>query len=169
MSQPEASPPGRGTSIRAIAPERTHALRQRILRRHQPISEMEYPGDREADTVHLGAFDAERLVGIASLYREPWREDPRPGDWRLRGMTVEDRLRGAGVGAALLQACIDHVRGAGGKRLWCNARTPAQGFYERFGLTTRSAVWEEEGIGPHVVMALDVDRASPASPQDGAR
>ena len=38
------------------------------------------------------------------------------------------------------------------------ARTPAQGFYERFGLTTRSDVWEEEGIGPHVVMAVDLEQ-----------
>src|SRR5690606_32818171 len=137
---------GMPIDVRLIAPQQTHAMRQRVLRPHQTMAEMEYPGDRAAETVHLGAFAGDELVGIASLYREPWREDPQPHDWRLRGMAVADRLRGAGVGAALLQACIDHVKSAGGGRLWCNARTPARGFYERFGLTTRSEVWEEEGI-----------------------
>ncbi len=147
--------------IRLIAPEDTHAMRQRILRPHQALAEMEYPGDRDPDTAHWGAFDGETLVGIASIYREPWKVDPGPGDWRLRGMAVDESVRGGGVGAKLLKACNGHIRQRGGARLWCNARTPAQGFYERFGLTTRSDVWEEEGIGPHIVMAGDIQAILP--------
>lgn len=142
--------------IRSIPPEQTHVLRQRILRAHQTLQEMDYPGDREADTLHLGAFEGDRLVGIASIYLEAWPKDPHPGDWRLRGMAVDETFRGGGVGAALLAACAQHIASRGGKRLWCYARTPACGFYEKFGLTTRSEVWDEGGIGPHVVMAGDI-------------
>lgn len=142
--------------IRPILSEQTHAMRQRILRAHQTLEEMNYPGDHDADTLHLGAFDADRLAGIASIYREAWPKDTRPGDWRLRGMAVDETFRGGGVGAALLAACAEHIASHGGKRLWCYARTPARGFYEKFGLTTRSEVWDEGGIGPHVVMAGDI-------------
>jgi GNAT superfamily N-acetyltransferase len=142
--------------VRPIRPEETHVMRQGILRRHQALAEMEYPGDRDAATVHFGAFEEQRLLGIASLYREPWKDDPQPGDWRLRGMAVDEQKRGSGLGAKLLTACGRHMAERGGKRLWCYARAPACGFYEKFGLSKRGPIWDEAGIGPHVVMAGDV-------------
>ena len=144
-------------TIRRIRPEETHVMRQRILRAHQTLAEMEYPGDRDVETVHFGAFDGDRLVGIASIYREAWKDDPQPGDWRLRGMAVDEALRGRGAGAKLLEACGRHMADRGGRRLWCYARTPACGFSEKFGLGTRGPIWDEGGIGPHVVMAGDVE------------
>ncbi len=132
-------------------------MRQRILRAHQRIEEMEYPGDRDQATLHLGAFRDGKLVGIASIYQETWNDDPRPGDWRLRGMAVDEPVRGGGVGAALLESCVRHIAEHGGRRLWCNARTAASGFYEKYGLRLRSGVWDEGAIGPHVVMAGDIE------------
>jgi GNAT superfamily N-acetyltransferase len=148
-------------TVRPIRPEETHVLRQRILRAHQALAEMEYPGDRDAQTVHFGAFDGERLVGIASIYHEAWKDDPQPGDWRLRGMAVDEAARGGGVGAKLLEACARHIADHGGKRLWCNARTPACAFYERFGLSRRGPIWDEGAIGPHVVMVGDIEAMLP--------
>lgn len=117
---------------------------------------MDYPGDRAAQTVHLGAFEGARLLGVASIYHEPWPRDPQTHDWRLRGMAVDETCRGSGIGAALLAACAQHIASKQGQRLWCYARTPACGFYERFGLSVRSQVWDGGDIGPHVDMAGDV-------------
>lgn len=143
-------------SVRQVPAESTHVMRQRILRAHQNLEEMDYPGDRDAETVHFGAFAGQELVGIASIYQQPWGRDPRPGDWRLRGMAVHESWRGAGVGTALLAACAKHIDSRAGKRLWCNARTPACGFYEGFGLSVQSEVWDGGSIGPHVDMAGDI-------------
>ena len=140
-------------SIREIPPEQTHVMRQRILRSHQTLAEMDYPGDRDADSRHFGAFSGRKLVGIASVYQQPWPRDPQPADWRLRGMAVDESKRGEGIGAALLLACARHIAGRHGRRLWCNARTPAIGFYERCGLAVGSEVWDGGGTGPHVDMA----------------
>lgn len=145
-------------SVRTIPPSRTHALRQRILRPHQSLAEMNYPGDQDAETIHLGAFDGEALIGVASLYHEPFPRDPGPDDWRLRGMAVAESHRGSGAGSELLRACGQHIRDRGGRRIWCNARTPAQGFYERFGFVTCGEMFDLVAIGPHVVMAADVGR-----------
>ena len=41
--------------------------------------------------------------------------------------------RGTGVGSELLQAVIGQVANAGGRVLWCNARTVALPFYQRHG------------------------------------
>jgi predicted GNAT family N-acyltransferase len=108
-----------------------------------------YPGDDDASTVHVGAYIGERLVGIASLYREG-----RPGQdgWRLRGMASAPDARGTGIGRALLDACVAHVAAAGGGELWCNARTPALPFYAKAGFEVISEPFDIPGIGPHVVM-----------------
>ena len=140
-------------SIRQIPSVETHVMRQRILRSHQTLAEMDYPGDREPTTVHFGAFAGVVLIGIASIYHEPWPRDPRRDDWRLRGMAVDESQRGGGVGAALLATCARHISSRGGKRLWCNARTPACGFYERCGRSVCSEVWDGGASGPHVDMA----------------
>ena len=140
--------------IRQISADDVRPLRHRVLRPGQGYEETRYPGDSRPETVHLGAFDGDRLVGIASLYREG-REGP---GWRLRGMATDADVRGAGFGAALLAACADHVAAAGGGELWCNARLSAVGFYQRAGFDVVSEQFDVAGIGPHLVMA----RAVPA-------
>ncbi len=72
--------------------------------------------------------------------------------WRLRSMATAPELQGGGVGSAVLRLALDKVRQAGGALLWCNARLPARGFYERAGFSAFGSAWEEEAIGPHIVM-----------------
>lgn len=139
-----------GALIRPVAAEDVRPLRHRILRPEQPLEATVYPGDDLPGSVHLGAFDGDRLVGIASLYHEP-RAGTDDG-WRLRGMATEAEARGRGLGAALLTACLEHVAAAGGGELWCNARDAAIGFYRRAGFDVISAEFDIPGIGPHVVM-----------------
>jgi len=94
------------------------------------------------------------VVGVASIAPEPHPRDAAEGDWRVRGMATAESVRGTGAGAALLAACVEHARAHGGRRAWCNARTPAAGFYARAGWTVESEVFEIEGIGPHVIMSV---------------
>lgn len=143
------SGPG-GRSIRPVTAEEVRPLRHSVLRPGQAFEETVYPGDDAG--VHLGAFDGDRLVGIASLYTED-RADGAAGGWRLRGMATDAGVRGAGFGGALLAGCLDHVAGAGGSELWCNARMAAVGFYRRAGFEVVSDEFDVPGIGAHVVMA----------------
>jgi len=140
--------------IRRVGAEEIRPFRHRILRPSQAFEETVYPGDDVSDTVHLGAFDGERMVGIASLYREDRAGGPS-GGWRLRGMATDHDARGAGFGAALLGACIQHAATGGGAELWCNARLSAVGFYRRAGFQVLSEEFDVAGIGPHVVMARE--------------
>lgn len=146
------SGPG-GRSIRPVTAEEVRPLRHTVLRPGQAFEETVYAGDDAG--VHLGAFDGDRLVGIASLYEEA-RPDGPAGGWRLRGMATDIGVRGGGFGAALLAGCVEHVAGAGGTELWCNARMPAVGFYRRAGFEVVSEEFDVPGIGPHVVMACPV-------------
>ena len=139
--------------IRRIGTDDVRPLRHSVLRPNQAFDDTLYPGDDAA--LHLGAFEGDRLVGIASLYEED-RVDGRAGGWRLRGMATDAGVRGAGFGALLLAACVDEVAGAGGTELWCNARLPAVGFYQRGGFEVVSEEFDVPGIGPHVVMSRPV-------------
>jgi GNAT superfamily N-acetyltransferase len=140
--------------LTAIEASATWPLRQSILRPHQPLSEMEYPGDEAPSTRHFGAWKDERLMGIASLYREDLCDRPRVRGWRLRGMAVVPESRRLGVGASLVQACAAHAGSEGGELLWCNAREGALAFYRRLGFETLKGPFEIPGIGTHFVLTL---------------
>jgi ribosomal protein S18 acetylase RimI-like enzyme len=132
-------------------------LRRRVLRPDMPPEASSYPGDDDTDAVHFAVFADDRLAGCASLYREPLPGDDRADAWRLRGMATAPETRGCGYGGALLEACISHVRERGGGVVWCNAREPAVGFYERYGLRIVSERFEIAGIGPHYRMLTAVE------------
>jgi GNAT superfamily N-acetyltransferase len=160
--------------VRPVSAAATRPLRLDVLRPGRPPADAAYPGDDDPTTVHFAAVVAEAaeaaggapVLGIASLYAEPRPGGPTPA-WRLRGMATHPDVRGAGVGAALLTACIDHVAAHGGGELWCNARLPASGFYARFGFEVVGERFEIEGIGPHEVMRRSIAPAPAVAFGDG--
>ena len=143
----------------------SYPLRHAILRPHQEIDAVAWEGDDEPGTATFGAVDGESgaIVGVATVFPEPAPFDvteagvpPGAGSstttWRLRGMATRPDAQGRGIGSSVLEAVFDHVAGAGGDLLWCNARTSAVAFYERAGFRTWGPEWVISSIGPHVVM-----------------
>ena len=147
--------------VRPISAAETRPLRAAVLRPDKPADALVYPGDDHPDGLHVGAFEGERLVGIATVYPEPpppeyagaLSEGPA---FRLRGMATAPDVRGGGHGRALLLACFGHVRAHGARLLWCNARSGALDFYRALGLRTIGPEFEIEPIGPHYVMWIDL-------------
>lgn len=153
--------------VEAVAAEDVRPLRGRVLRPGQAPRELVYPGDDHPDALHAAIRDAGpgsggrgdgsgAIVGVATVAPEGHPRDPRPGDWRLRGMATAPEARGRGLGAALLAACLHHARDRGGERVWCNARATAEGFYLRAGFVVEGSRFELPEIGPHVVMAVSL-------------
>jgi GNAT superfamily N-acetyltransferase len=134
--------------VRRVTAAETAALRREVLRSGRPGV---LPGD-DQPAFHVGGYDGDELVGTGNVRREPAPWAPDEPAWRLRGMATAPARRGQGVGRLVLDALVAHCQGQGGGVLWCNARTPAQRFYERAGLQTRGERWEDPEIGPHVVM-----------------
>jgi GNAT superfamily N-acetyltransferase len=144
------------TVIRQVSAAETRPLRQVILRPHQRVEELVYPGDDSPDAAHFGAFLNGELVGIASVYHEPPHGEANEAAWRLRGMAVVPQLHRKGIGSRLLRACIDHARQRGGKMMWFNARTPVVPFYRAHGFQVRGTEFELSGIGPHYFMRSEI-------------
>src|SRR5262245_4454211 len=97
-------------AIRFIQAEQTLDLRSRLLRGgHLAPEECVYPHDDSPSAFHLGCYDGETLIGIASFHEEAI--DGRPGlCYRLRGMAVEPHQQGNGIGTALITFALDHLR-----------------------------------------------------------
>lgn len=143
--------------IKEINADDTRNLRQLTLRQHQAVETLIYPGDDADDTIHYGAFIGSELVGIASLYKAKLKDLDEPESWRLRGMATVEKVRGMGIGKALMSLCVEHAKKNNGKLFWCNARTTAEKFYEKFGMKRTGDVFYPEDLGPHIVMTMKLN------------
>ena len=139
--------------VRLITAEETLDLRHAILRAGLPRETAVFPGDDAKTARHFGAFRDGKIVGVATIHFAPLldRPDFDPA-YQVRGMATTEAARGTGVGAALLAACIEEAIRCGGQWMWCNARTPAMGFYARYGFKAQGAMFEIAHAGPHVRM-----------------
>lgn len=152
--------------LRPITPEQTRPLRQQLLRPGTPLDKLVFTGDLDPDTLHLGAYQDGEQVGIATFMCQPPNVSvgvpsnlPDPDNfraWRLRGMATVAALRGQGIGAALLLAGIGYVAEQAGVFLWCNARTGAVGFYQKYRFVTIGDVYDVPHVGPHYFMQRDI-------------
>lgn len=138
--------------VREVPLEATFPLRKSVLRPHTRGSEVRFPLDDAASTIHLAAVGDDRVVGVTTAIHEPPPGSAHPAAWRLRGVAVRPEHQGIGIGRKLLRECERRVRAAGGEMLWCNARTNVIEFYERLDFVVASDTFELEGIGPHVQM-----------------
>jgi GNAT superfamily N-acetyltransferase len=140
--------------IQFIKAMETWPLRHKVLRPHGTLEDCDFPNDRNPESFHLAAFEGERIVCVASFYRE---DSPGSKGWkqyRLRGMATDPELRGQGVGSLLLRFAMDHLQALKADLLWCNARENALPFYMKLGFTVHGDAFEIPGIGPHFLLSI---------------
>lgn len=119
----------------------TADLRRRVLRAGRPHEG--FPEDDAPSTFHLAAVEEGGVVGVATFV------DRGAGVWQLRGMAVDDEVRGRGAGRAVLAEGLERVRARGGTSVWANGRDTALGFYERLGFTVVGDGYEMSGLPHH--------------------
>ena len=101
----------------------------------------------ESGSVVVGAFEADRLVGMIGLFRE--REVKLRHKARLWGFYVRPAHRGRGLGGALLEAALGLARQLPGvERVRLSVTAPSEAavrLYERLGFIAfgreRRALW----------------------------
>lgn len=138
--------------LRAILPGETRPLRKLLLRPDLDMPQLNYPGDEEPLSLHVGAFCNGEMAGIASVYLQSPRDSKDADAWRLRGMATTPAVRGTGAGGLILKACIAHAARHGGRYIWCDARLAAVWFYEHYGFLIRGAEYDIPHVGPHHFM-----------------
>ena len=123
--------------LKPITADQTLALRQRVLWPGKPLEFVRVPKDDTA--LHLGAFDRDKLVGVASFY-------PIEDTAQLRKLAVDPAFQGQGIGAKLVLAGAESLRKTDLKTMWCDARVTAIGFYERLGFCIEPRTFDKSGV-----------------------
>ncbi len=143
-------------AIREAAGLDTMPLRQLILRPGQPEEACVFPFDDDPKAKHVIAMRDEHLVGVGSILPEGRNGELSGNALRIRGMAVLPENRGEGIGEMILAALLDYACGdpAVGA-VWCNARVPAKGLYERAGFAQIGEAFELPDIGPHVLLEVE--------------
>ena len=124
------------------------ALRATVFIAEQDVPEHEERDGRDQEAHHLLARLEGRPVGCARILIK--------GDTgKIGRVCVLREARGAGIGAALIEACLAFLRGQEGvSRAVLGSQTHALGFYEKLGFVAFGPEYMDAGI-PH----RDMERA----------
>lgn len=98
-------------------------LRWRVLRAPWTHERAAATDEYEQQSIHLGAWDGDRLVGTGRLHF--LSEDVA----QVRSMAVESGLERQGIGSLILKGLETRARQRGVKRIVLNAREAAIPFY----------------------------------------
>ena len=143
--------------VKRVSTRDIYSIRHKVLRPNQPIEKCHFEHDGDDQTFHLGAFVDNKLVSIASFYYEKNDTFENENQFRLRGMATLEDYRKQGFSRELLKVAFPMIKQNFCNLVWCNARTSAQGFYETMGFKGHGEVFEIPDIGPHILMAKEID------------
>ncbi|RME14276.1 MAG: GNAT family N-acetyltransferase [Bdellovibrio sp.] len=140
--------------VKEITYKETLSPRRQWLRPFLTESQCVYPGDLHPDSFHLGAFSGDKLVGIASFFKEGHEALQGQNPFRLRQMASAPSFRNKGVGRQLILVAKKMLKERQSTLLWCHARQEAFGFYEKMGFLYYGPLFHVPQIGPHKIMYL---------------
>lgn len=142
--------------IRFITADDVLSIRNTVLREGKlTLEQCRLPTDEVDGAFHLGYFEGDELVCIASFHPEIYGQYTNRG-YQLRGMATLESHRSKSLGNQLLNFAIVYLRGQKANYVWCNARKKALGFYQNMGFEIISEEFEVPNIGPHHVMYLKI-------------
>jgi len=129
-------------SIEQITPELTWRLRREVLYPNQKIFEMEM--DEDAEGIHFGAFNDDKLAGVVSLFQ-------KGTDFQFRKLAVDPSVQKIGIGRSLLNYITAYATENKATRIWCNARSTAIGFYLKAGFIQTGKLFSKNGYDYEVM------------------
>lgn len=143
------------SKIEFIKAEDTYSIRQKVLRENIPLP-VEFKGDFDQHTFHIGVFEKGELVAISSFMKSD-NELFSDSQYQLRGMATLESSRGIGAGRSMMQKALEILKARKVKYLWCNARVVALDFYKKMGMETVGKAFNLQYIGDHYVMFKKLD------------
>ncbi len=138
--------------IKRIKANETYALRKKVLRKNIDLPSY-FTKDFDEDTLHLGLFTENQLVGIVSFMKND-QKDLNGEQYQLRGMATKEDFQGKGYGKELILYGLEILKSKNVEILWCNARIIALDFYKKMGFQTIGKEFDIPKIGRHFVMYL---------------
>ena len=117
------------------------AIRHAVFAAEQGITASLMVDDADATAVHALACNR---FGVALASGRLLAAEAGVG--QIGRMATLASVRGAGLGAAVLQALMQAARERGDRELLLHAQTSAVGFYQRAGFSAHGVVFEQAGV-----------------------
>lgn len=119
-----------------------HALRRIVFIEEQGVSEADEVDGRDSDALHVLAMSEGKALGCARILIID-------GVAKIGRVCVLKQARGTGLGAAIIDACLNVARDQPGvSKAKLGAQTHALAFYEKLGFTAFGPIYDDAGI-PH--------------------
>ena len=138
--------------VRQISARDTYTIRQKMLRPGRDLNECIFTDDEDIQTIHLGAFIDGKLVSVASFYFNNNAQFGQNVQYQLRGMATLPDYQHLGFSKELLKFGFPMIKRNSCELVWCNARSSAEGFYQKTGFEAVGDIFEIPDVGPHRLM-----------------
>ena len=127
-------------------------LRHEVLRKGKALATAHFEGDEAPSSQHFACFHKNKIVGCISFMQNSHKVLEDKNSFQLRGMAVDERFRGKGVGKQLLDYAETKMFANDTRLIWCNVRTTAEIFYSKSNYKRIGDVFDVPDVGPHVLM-----------------
>ena len=134
-------------SIEQIAPAATLRVRQAELYPLMLLKKLQLEEDE--DGIHFGLFHDDKLISVVSCFEK------NDGNIQFRKFATIKEFQNQGFGTALLKYILAFAEEQKMKKIWCNARTTAIGFYQKLGLKETDLRFSKDG-NDYVIMEKEL-------------
>ena len=139
-------------SLKIVKSEDLLNLRSKILRNNLDPNLCRFPGDKEINSFHLGAFNENTLIGGVSVMKNECKKKELPNCFQLRGLFVDKEFQHNGIGKTIVNFVENRFRDSGVNYLWMNARESAVLFYLKLNYSNSKISYVINEIGLHYLM-----------------
>tara|TARA_Y100000022_G_scaffold83908_1_gene72376 strand:+ start:1375 stop:1815 length:441 start_codon:yes stop_codon:yes gene_type:complete len=139
-------------SLKIVKSEDLLNLRSKILRNNLDPNLCRFPGDKEINSFHLGAFNGNTLIGGVSVMKNECKKKELPNCFQLRGLFVDKEFQHNGIGKTIVNFVENRLRDSGVNYLWMNARESAVLFYLKLNYSNSKISYVINEIGLHYLM-----------------
>lgn len=139
-------------SLKIVKSDDLLNLRSKILRNNLDPNLCRFPGDKEINSFHVGAFNGNTLIGGVSVMKNECKKKELPNCFQLRGLFVDKEFQHNGVGKTIVNFVENQLKDIGVDYLWMNARESAVLFYLKLNYSNSKISYVINEIGLHYLM-----------------
>ena len=139
-------------SLKIVKSDDLLNLRSKILRNNLDPNLCRFPGDKEINSFHVGAFIGNTLIGGISVMKNECKKKELPNCFQLRGLFVDKEFQHNGIGKTIVNFVENRLRDSGVNYLWMNARESAVLFYLKLNYSNSKISYVINEIGLHYLM-----------------
>lgn len=139
-------------SLKIVKSDDLLNLRSKILRNNLDPNLCRFPGDKEINSFHVGAFNGDTLIGGVSVMKNECKKKELPNCFQLRGLFVDKEFQHNGIGKTIVNFVENRLRDSGVNYLWMNARESAVLFYLKLNYSNSKISYVINEIGLHYLM-----------------